>query len=173
MNIYVGNIPYAATEEGLRELFAEFGDVVSASIVIDRETGRSRGFAFVRMADRAAGERAMVELNGAEWLGRAITCNEARARESGPMPRSEGTGPGPRRERPAGASDAPRESRSAPRTDSDARRPSPGGRRSDPPRRDREEERARERRKRMNEGKERRSNNKDWSQYVDGDDDEG
>lgn len=161
MNIYVGNVPFTATEEGLKELFSEFGEVVSATIVIDRETGRSRGFAFIRMTDQAAAERAISELHGTEWLGRVISCNEARGRDSVPASRADSTAPRPPRS--GGGADAPRD-------DADGRRSFGGGRRADPPRRDREEERARERRKRAVEGKERRGNNRDWSRFVEDDD---
>ncbi len=76
--IYVGNLPYSATEEQLRELFARHGEVVKVDIVMDRETGRARGFGFVEMESGAAD--AIRSLNGHELGGRQLTVNEARAR---------------------------------------------------------------------------------------------
>jgi RNA recognition motif-containing protein len=78
MTIYVGNINYNATAEDLRELFAQYGEVVSAKIITDRETGRSRGFGFVEMASGA--EEAIRELDGAQFQGRNLRVNEARPR---------------------------------------------------------------------------------------------
>lgn len=80
MRIYVGNLPYNSTENDLRELFAEHGDVVSASIVMDRETGRSRGFGFIEMDDSTA-NAAIEKLNGSQFDGRSLVVNEARPRE--------------------------------------------------------------------------------------------
>lgn len=82
MNIYVGNLPYQMTEEELRQTFEAFGSVKSSSILIDRETGRPRGFGFVEMADEDAG-RAIQELNGKQVMGRTLTVNEARPRAGG------------------------------------------------------------------------------------------
>ncbi|HZD59814.1 MAG TPA: RNA-binding protein [Anaerolineae bacterium] len=79
--IYVGNLPYTVTEDELREVFAEKGTVLSANIVTDRETGRSRGFGFVEMEDAEAAAAAIEELNGAELQGRKLVVNEARPRE--------------------------------------------------------------------------------------------
>ena len=78
MNIYVGNISYSTKEDDLREAFGEFGEVSSVKIITDRETGRSKGFGFVEMADDAAGEKAIEEMNGKEVGGRALRVNEAR-----------------------------------------------------------------------------------------------
>lgn len=78
-NLYVGNLSFQTTADGLRELFSEFGTVSSAQIVMDRETGRSRGFAFVEMAD--GGDAAINALNGRDVDGRTLTVNEARPRE--------------------------------------------------------------------------------------------
>lgn len=78
--IYVGNIPFNANEQDLRNLFAAHGDVVSVSIVKDRETGRSRGFAFVEMEDAAA-LKAIDNLNNVEYNGRTLRVNEARERQ--------------------------------------------------------------------------------------------
>lgn len=80
MNIYVGNLSYDATEDGLRELFGQFGEVTSASIVMDRATGRSRGFGFVEMSDDAAGQQAIDDLNEKEHVGRTLTVNVAKPR---------------------------------------------------------------------------------------------
>jgi len=82
LNIYVGNLSYEATEEEVRGLFAEFGEVESVNLVTDRETGRLRGFGFVQMADAAAGKAAIEGLNGKELAGRALAVNEARPKPS-------------------------------------------------------------------------------------------
>ncbi len=82
MNIYVGNLPFDAQESDLRSLFAEYGDVDSASVITDRETGRSRGFGFVELADKDQGAKAIEKLNGHEWNGRRLTVNEARPRSA-------------------------------------------------------------------------------------------
>jgi cold-inducible RNA-binding protein len=79
MRIFVGNLPYGATEDQLADLFSQVGEVVSASIVTDRDTGRSRGFAFVEMEQDAA-EKAIEQFNGYEIDGRKINVNEARPR---------------------------------------------------------------------------------------------
>jgi RNA recognition motif-containing protein len=81
MKLYVGNLAFQTTSEELQELFSQAGTVESASVVEDRETGRSRGFAFVEMASREEGEAAINQLNGKEFGGRALTVNEARPRE--------------------------------------------------------------------------------------------
>ena len=81
LNIYVGNLSWGTTDSGLRDLFAEFGEVHSAKVIMDRETGRSRGFGFVEMAEDDAARNAINELNGREYDGRALTVNEARPRE--------------------------------------------------------------------------------------------
>jgi RNA recognition motif-containing protein len=77
-NIYVGNLPYDVSEEQLRELFSPHGQVERVSIIMDRMTGRSRGFAFVEMGDQAAAEAAIEALNGSEFSGRALNVNVAR-----------------------------------------------------------------------------------------------
>jgi len=79
MNIYVGNLPWSATDEELRELFAKHGTVHSARVITDRGTGRSRGFGFVEM-DREAGQAAVAAINGMEMAGRALKVNEAKER---------------------------------------------------------------------------------------------
>jgi RNA recognition motif-containing protein len=78
-NLYVGNLPYTTTADDLREAFSKFGTVTSASVASDRETGRSRGFGFVEMADGA--DEAITNLNGSSLGGRSLTVNEARPRE--------------------------------------------------------------------------------------------
>jgi RNA recognition motif-containing protein len=77
--IYVGNLPWSADEDGLRNLFATVGEVHSAAVVSDRETGRSRGFGFIEMDDGDA-EKAISELNGQDMDGRQLRVNEARER---------------------------------------------------------------------------------------------
>ncbi|GIW98803.1 MAG: hypothetical protein KatS3mg111_2136 [Pirellulaceae bacterium] len=81
MNIYVGNLSFNATEQDLETAFGEYGDVKSVNIIKDRDTGRSRGFAFVEMHDRNDGREAIDGLNQTELCGRAVTVNEARPRE--------------------------------------------------------------------------------------------
>jgi RNA recognition motif-containing protein len=81
MNIYVGNLSYTMTDGELRDAFAAFGTVTSAKILMDRETGRSRGFGFVEMPNQSEGEAAISNLNGKELGGRALRINEARPRE--------------------------------------------------------------------------------------------
>lgn len=81
MNIYVGNLSYGLSEQDLRDAFAAFGDVTSAKILMDRETGRSRGFGFVEMPNQSEGEAAVSNLNGKPLDGRPLRVNEARPRE--------------------------------------------------------------------------------------------
>lgn len=76
MKLYVGNLPWSIADSDLTEMFEAYGTVESASVITDRETGRSRGFAFVEM-DQASGQRAMQELNGRELESRALKVNEA------------------------------------------------------------------------------------------------
>ncbi|MEM1250284.1 MAG: RNA-binding protein [Acidobacteriota bacterium] len=83
VRIYVGNLPYQATEDEIRELFSEHGAVDSVSLITDRETGRPRGFGFVEMS--TGGEEAISVLHGKDFGGRTLTVNEARPRE--PRPR--------------------------------------------------------------------------------------
>ncbi len=80
--IFVGNLPFATTEQGLRELFAPYGTVQSAKIVTDRDTGQSRGFGFVEMANSEAA-RAIDSLNGKSIGGRPLRVNEAQERSAG------------------------------------------------------------------------------------------
>lgn len=79
MNIYVGNLPFSVRENDLRDLFASY-DPESVSVITDRDTGRSRGFGFVEIADSAQATRAIEELNGHEVNGRRLSVNEARPR---------------------------------------------------------------------------------------------
>ena len=81
MNIYVGNMPYAATEEALEELFSEYGPVATATIIRDRYDGRSKGFGFVEMENQEDGERAIEALDGQEMMGRPLKVNPARPRQ--------------------------------------------------------------------------------------------
>ena len=83
INIYIGNLPYATSADDLAELFSAHGEVIKSAIVFDRETGRSRGFGFVEMEDRASGLQAIEQLAGQEFNGRPLTINEARPRGSG------------------------------------------------------------------------------------------
>ena len=76
--LYVGNLPYSMTDDQMREIFAAAGAVNSASVLIDRQTGRSRGFGFVEMADDAGASAAIETLNGKEIDGRKLVVNEAR-----------------------------------------------------------------------------------------------
>ena len=82
--LYVGGISYSTTDQGLKDAFAQAGAVLSASIVMDRETGRSRGFGFVEMANDAEADGAITMWNGKELDGRSLTVNEARPKESRP-----------------------------------------------------------------------------------------
>jgi len=91
MNIFVGNLSYQAGDEDLRAAFARFGQVTSANVIVDRQTGRSRGFGFVEMPNREEALRAIQALNDSDLLGRPIKVNEARPREERP-PRREGGG---------------------------------------------------------------------------------
>ena len=78
--LYVGNLSYTTTSEELEEVFAQAGDVVDCTVVTDRETGRSKGFGFVEMADDAAAAAAVQQLNGVEMGGRTLRVEEARPR---------------------------------------------------------------------------------------------
>ena len=76
--LYVGNLPFTVTEESLNQKFAAFGAVTSAKIITDRETGRSKGFAFVEMSSDSEAQSAISKYNGADFGGRAMTVNEAK-----------------------------------------------------------------------------------------------
>ena len=89
-NLFVGNLPFSATEDQLRDLFSAFGEIQQVRIMTDRDTGRSRGFAFVEIADDEAAAKAVSELNGKDFGGRQLTINEARPKPE----RRGGFGPG-------------------------------------------------------------------------------
>ncbi len=78
MKIYVGNLSFDTSDNDLRQAFAAYGSLESAQVIIDRESGRSRGFGFVEMTERSAGEAAVAGLNGAQLQGRTLTVNEAK-----------------------------------------------------------------------------------------------
>jgi cold-inducible RNA-binding protein len=82
-NIFVGNLDFAATESSIRSLFENYGTVERVNLVTDRDTGRSRGFAFVEMTDTAEADRAISALDGADFEGRALKVNEARPKQPG------------------------------------------------------------------------------------------
>ncbi|MGI8811584.1 MAG: RNA recognition motif domain-containing protein [Pyrinomonadaceae bacterium] len=82
MKLYVGNLSFNTGNEELQQLFASIGTVETATVVEDRETGRSRGFGFVEMSSKEEGERAIEELNGKEFEGRELKVNEAKPREN-------------------------------------------------------------------------------------------
>ena len=92
-NIFVGNLSFTATEDGVRSMFEAYGTVDRVSIVTDRDTGQPKGFGFVEMTNDAEAEKAITELNGTELNGRALTINEARPKTE----RSGGGGSGGRR----------------------------------------------------------------------------
>jgi len=89
MNIYVGNLPYSTTEDELKALFAEYGEVVSATIITDRFSGRSKGFGFVEMAVQREGETAIAALDGSMLNGRNLRVNMARPRTERPKRRDD------------------------------------------------------------------------------------
>ena len=82
MKLYVGNLSFSTSSQDLQELFAAAGTVESASVVEDRDTGRSRGFGFVEMASKEEGEAAIAQFHGKEVNGRSLTVNEAKPREN-------------------------------------------------------------------------------------------
>ena len=84
MNIYVGNLPYSVTDDDLRAAFAEFGDVASAKIIMDRYSGRSKGFGFVEMNNDADAENAIKSLDNSDMQGRKLRVNQARPRADKP-----------------------------------------------------------------------------------------
>ena len=84
MNIYVSNLGFNVRDEDLKEFFTPYGEVTSAKVITDRETGKSRGFGFVEMSDDAAAKKAIAELNGGDVEGRTINVTEARPKEDRP-----------------------------------------------------------------------------------------
>ena len=93
MNIYIGNLSYEVTEEDLQQAFEAFGQVESVNIIKDKFTGRSKGFGFVEMPDKANAQSAINDLNGKELKGRTLNVNEARPRSEG-RPGGRGRGGG-------------------------------------------------------------------------------
>ena len=93
-NIYVGNLSFDATEEDIRQAFAEYGDVQAVNIIKDRETGRSRGFAFVEMPDGEQAKEAIEKVNLSEIAGRSVSVNEARPKTDRPRRGGGGGGGG-------------------------------------------------------------------------------
>jgi len=92
--LYVGNLSYDVTKNDLQDAFAQHGNVQEVNVVMDKITGKPRGFAFVTMDTKESADAAIQALNGADWHGRALTVNEARARESRPAYGSGGGGGG-------------------------------------------------------------------------------
>ncbi len=95
--LYVGNLPYSVRDENLQELFSQFGAVRSAQVIMDRESGRSKGFGFVEMENDAEAQAAIDALNGKPHEGRPLTVNEARPREDRGGGGGRGFGGGSRR----------------------------------------------------------------------------
>ncbi|MBI4461112.1 MAG: RNA-binding protein [Acidobacteria bacterium] len=98
-NLFVGNLSFQTTESDLTSLFQSYGDIARVQLMTDRDTGRSRGFAFVEMTEDDAAAKAAAELNGKEVDGRALTVNEARPRPERTASRSGGYGSGNRQQR--------------------------------------------------------------------------
>lgn len=107
-NIFVGNLDFSATEASIRSLFEPYGAVEKVNLITDRDTGRSRGFAFVEMTDSAEADRAITALNGANIDGRALNVNEARPKTEGG---GRGFGGGPPRGRGGSGGGGPRQRR--------------------------------------------------------------
>ena len=84
MNIFIAGLSYNINDADLGDLFGEYGEITSAKVITDRETGRSKGYGFVEMNDEAAGQKAIDELNGAEYDGKTISVSVARPRTEGP-----------------------------------------------------------------------------------------
>jgi cold-inducible RNA-binding protein len=93
-NIFVGNLDFGATDSALRAMFERYGTVDRVNLVTDRDTGRSRGFAFVEMSNNEEGDRAIAGLNGADFEGRALNVNEARPKGQGGGGGGRGSGGG-------------------------------------------------------------------------------
>ena len=94
MNIYVSNLSFNVQDEDLREFFAEYGEVTSAKVIMDKETNRSRGFGFVEMSDDTSAKKAITELDGATVEGRTIKVMEAKPKEDRPARSNNGGGGG-------------------------------------------------------------------------------
>jgi RNA recognition motif-containing protein len=121
VRLFVGGLSFSTSTEGLREAFARFGPVQSAAVMTDRETGRSRGFGFVEMANDQEAERAISGLNGSSLDGRMIRVDRATPRGAGGPPRPRPAGAGPRPDRPMGGGGF------APRPGGGGFAPRPGG----------------------------------------------
>lgn len=91
-NIFVGNLDFAATDSSVRSIFEQYGTVDRVNLITDRDTGRSRGFAFVEMSNTEEADQAIASLNGASFEGRALNVNEARPKGQGGMGRGNGGG---------------------------------------------------------------------------------
>ncbi|MDA7822256.1 RNA-binding protein [Opitutales bacterium] len=89
MEIYVGNLPWSASDQDLTDAFSEFGNVERASIIVERPSGRSKGFGFVTMNDAEEGNRAIEAMNGKDMQGRPLKVNEARPKEDRPAKNSD------------------------------------------------------------------------------------
>ncbi|MFV0377418.1 MAG: RNA recognition motif domain-containing protein [Mangrovibacterium sp.] len=90
MNIFIGNLNYAVTEDDIREIFEEYGELTSVKLISDKFTGKSKGFGFVEMADDAEAKKAIEELNGAEVEGRTIVVNESIEKKREPRDNNRG-----------------------------------------------------------------------------------
>ena len=84
MRLFAGNLPWSVDDDELRNIFSAYGDVTDSKVIMDRETGRSRGFGFVEMPDNSEAESAIKAMSGKDFNGRALTVNEARPREDSP-----------------------------------------------------------------------------------------
>lgn len=82
MNIYIGNLPYGSSEDDLRQAFGRFGEVTSAVVITDKQSGRSKGFGFVEMSDEGAAQEAIDAMNGQDFQGRTVKVNQARPKTS-------------------------------------------------------------------------------------------
>jgi RNA recognition motif-containing protein len=102
VRLFVGNLPYDATEDEIRQHFSAVGTLSYVSIPLDRETGKKRGFAFVEFADEQQAQAAIQQLNNQPFKGRPLAVNEARAKEAGPRPIGGGFRPSPGGPRPMG-----------------------------------------------------------------------
>ena len=99
MDIYVGNLPYAATDKELRELFETYGSVTSARVIIDKFSGQSKGFGFVEVPDQEEAMKAIEAINGSDFMGRSLRVNESQPRPRAPRDDRGGGGGMDRRDR--------------------------------------------------------------------------